>query len=114
MALIFKILDASLWQIAYAKSVFDGAGIDLKDGYIHFSTRDQLRETARLHFSAQENLMLFAIDETTVAQKIRWEPSRGGKLFPHVYGTIALGDIIWAKPLPWNGTEHVFPSEIGL
>ena len=111
VALIYKIIDADLWQTAQSQNDFKGAGIDLKDGYIHLSTADQVQQTARLHFAGQENLMIFALDSETTAHKLKWEASRGGQLFPHIYGVIEIGEVIWAKPLPWNGTAHVFPVE---
>jgi uncharacterized protein (DUF952 family) len=111
MALIFKILDATLWAVTKEHNTFKGAAIDLKDGYIHFSTAAQMHETAKLHFAGQDNLVLFAVEAETVAHKLKWEASRGGKLFPHVYGTIDLTEVLWAKPLPWNGTQHLFPVE---
>jgi uncharacterized protein (DUF952 family) len=114
MALIYKILSQALWQEAKATGQFSGAGIDLKDGYIHFSTAEQMHETARLHFAGQDHLVLFAIDSESLGHSLKWEESRGGKLFPHVYGTIEIKNIRWAKPLPWVGTAHVFPDEASL
>jgi uncharacterized protein (DUF952 family) len=110
MALIYKILDAKLWAKAKTQNVFEGATIDLKDGYIHFSTAEQMHQTAKLHFAGQDNLMLFAVDAEAVTHKLKWEASRGGQLFPHVYGAIEMTEVLWAKPLPWDGTEHVFPA----
>jgi uncharacterized protein (DUF952 family) len=111
MALIYKILSQTLWLEAKAQGQFNGAGIDLQDGYIHLSTAEQMRETAKLHFAGQANLMLFAVDTASLGDNLKWEESRGGKLFPHVYGNIKIQDIVWAKPLPWNGTAHVFHEE---
>ena len=111
VALIYKIIDANLWEAAQSQLAFKGAGIDLKDGYIHLSTADQMHETARLHFAGQENLVLVAVDTQSLANKLKWEASRGGQVFPHIYGVLEISAVVWAKPLPWNGTTHVFPRE---
>ena len=111
MQILFKIVDAGVWGEAVARGVFSGATIDVRDGYIHLSTSVQTKETARLHFAGVSNLLLVAIDEHTLADDLKWEPSRGGQLFPHVYGVIDPAQILWAMPLPWDGAAHVFPSE---
>jgi uncharacterized protein (DUF952 family) len=111
LSIFFKIIDADAWRRAEHAGVFKGAAIDLKDGYIHLSTAAQARETARLHFAGVTNLLLVAIDEAVLADHLKWEPSRGGQLFPHVYGVIDPTQILWARPLPWDGTAHVFPAE---
>ncbi len=111
MTIFYKIIDAAAWAEAKTSGLFKGAAIDLKDGYIHLSTAAQARETARLHFAGIENLLLVAIDESVVARDLKWEASRGGQLFPHVYGVIDPTQILWARPLPWDGATHVFPVE---
>jgi uncharacterized protein (DUF952 family) len=112
LRVVYKIIDVDAWREAEAAGVFKGAAIDLKDGYIHLSTASQLKETARLHFAGAAHLLLVAIDEKVVSENLKWEASRGGHLFPHVYGTIDPADILWAKPMPWNGQTHVFPAEL--
>jgi uncharacterized protein (DUF952 family) len=109
--MLFKITSKPEWQAAVDAGQFTGSALDLKDGYIHLSTAAQTRETARLHFAKQENLLLVAIAEGTVAGALKWEPSRGGQLFPHVYATLDPKAILWAEPLPWNGAAHDFPTE---
>ena len=111
MSILYKIIDAAAWERALDAGVFKGAAIDLTDGYIHLSTGAQAKETARLHFAGVENLLLVAIDESVIADYLKWEASRGGQLFPHVYGVIDPTQIIWAKPLPWDGAAHTFPAE---
>ena len=111
MQVLYKIIDAAAWADAVSAGVFHGAAIDLRDGYIHLSTGGQAKETARLHFAGVENLALVAIDESVLAKDLKWEASRGGQLFPHVYGVLDPKHILWAKPLPWNGATHVFPVE---
>ena len=83
MTMIYKICPAQIWQQVEATGFFDGAGIDLADGYIHFSSADQVAETAHLHFAGQDDLVLVEVD--AVAINIVWEESRGGQLFPHLY-----------------------------
>jgi uncharacterized protein (DUF952 family) len=109
--LIYKIVPASSWQDAQAEGVFRGAAIDISDGYIHFSTAEQVKETAAKHFSGQRDLVLLAIDSAALAlSELKWEPSRGGALFPHLYGTLNVAAVRWAKPLPWRGGHHDFPE----
>ena len=111
---IFKILDLALFEKARALGYFAGAGIDLEDGYIHFSTAEQVQETAQLHFYGQQNLMLVSVRHEKMGAALKWEASRGGKLFPHFYGVLNMNDVLWAKPLPWNGATHDFPPETFL
>jgi uncharacterized protein (DUF952 family) len=111
LTVLYKIIDVAAWGRAEDEGVFKGAAIDLSDGYIHLSTGAQAKETARLHFAGVESLLLVAIDESVVANRLKWEASRGGQLFPHVYGVIDPAQILWARPLPWDGAAHVFPAE---
>ncbi len=111
---IFKLLDLSHFEKAQALGYFVGAGIDLKDGYIHFSTSKQVPETARLHFHGVENLMLLAVPHEKLGTELKWEASRGGQLFPHLYAVLYMSDVQWAKPLSWNGAAHDFPPETFL
>ena len=85
---IYKILSAQVWAAAERAGRFEGAGIDLADGYIHFSTAAQAPETARLHFAGQADLVLLRIDAASLGEALTWEPSRGGQLFPHLYGAL--------------------------
>lgn len=111
MALIYKICPETLWREAEAVGVFTGAPVDLKDGFIHFSTAAQVRETAAKHFAGQKDLLLLAVREEALGDALRYEPSRGGDLFPHLYGPMPLGAVAWAKPLPLgsDGT-HLLPD----
>lgn len=110
---IYKICPSALWRDAEAKGSFRGAPVDLADGFIHFSTADQLRETARRHFAGRDGLLLVKVDAQAIAGHLRWEPSRGGALFPHLYGDLPLGAVIRVEPLPLrpDGT-HGFPAGI--
>ena len=99
MSLIYKIVPASLWDEAERSGVFLGAPVDLADGYMHFSTAGQARETAAKHFEGRADLLLAAVKSASLGMALRWEPSRGGALFPHLYGSLATKDVIWVKPL---------------
>lgn len=91
---IYKILDADQWQQAKTAGVFHGAEIDLKDGFIHFSTGQQLAETAEKHFAGQSNLIVLKIDAAKLGKQLKWEVSRGGQLFPHLYGDLSPDCVI--------------------
>jgi uncharacterized protein (DUF952 family) len=113
MTLIYKITTAALWREAEASGAFTGAPIDVRDGYIHFSTAAQMRETARLHFAGERDLLLVADDSEALGDALRHEPSRGGQLFPHLYAPLLLSAVRWAKPLPLGEDGvHVFPDEV--
>ena len=107
---IYKICDASLWNTAVEAGEFKGAEIDLIDGYIHFSTAEQMRETAAKHFIGREGLVIVAVDADALGEEIKWEPSRGGALFPHLYRTLKTNEAVWSEPLPLVDGEHVFPA----
>jgi uncharacterized protein (DUF952 family) len=112
MRFLFKILAAEDWARANAAGRFEGAAVDLKDGFIHLSAAHQVRETAARHFAGQNGLVLVAFAEDQI-DTLKWEPSRGGDLFPHVYGAIDPARAAWVKPLPLVGGVHVFPPETG-
>jgi uncharacterized protein (DUF952 family) len=108
---IYKICDADLWREAERVGVFVGAPVDLADGYIHFSTAGQVAETAARHFGGRTDLLLVAIDAEALGPALRYEPSRGGALFPHLYGTLPLVAVRWVKTLPLGPDgQHVFPE----
>ena len=112
MQIFYKILPRDVWESACAQGSFAGAGIDLVDGYIHLSTAAQVKETAARHFAGLENLVLVAVPESAVAAHLKWEASRGGAMFPHVYGTIDPARVSWVKDLPWSVTAHEFPEGV--
>ena len=109
LQILYKILPRNAWERAKAAQRFDGAGIDLGDGYIHLSTGAQVKETAARHFAGQQDLVLVAVPEAAVAKDLKWEASRGGALFPHVFGPIDPAHVLWVKDLPWIGEAHEFP-----
>lgn len=88
MGRIYKILPRAEWTAARAAGRFAGAGVDLADGYIHFSTAAQAAETARRHFHGRDGLVVLEIEADDLGSALRWEPSRGGDLFPHLYGEL--------------------------
>lgn len=96
---IYKIASAEVFAAAQQAGTFTGMPIDEKDGYIHFSSARQLGETLSLHFRGQRNLVVFAVRSVDMGDKLRWEPSRGGQLFPHVYGTFPMSAVAWSKPV---------------
>jgi len=111
--LIYKICPAALWAEAEAKGRFDGAPVDLADGYIHFSTAAQLAETAAKHFAGQDGLLLVAVDDSQLGPALRYEPSRGGALFPHLYAPLDPKAARWIAPLPLRADgSHVIPESL--
>ena len=113
MTLIYKICPAGLWREAESAGRFAGAPVDLADGYIHFSTADQAPETAARHFAGQERLVLVTVDADALGTALAWEPSRGGELFPHLYGDLPLGAVRGVEVLPLGPDgRHLFPVEI--
>ena len=99
MSTIYKIVSADLWRQAENEGRFAGAGIDLADGYIHFSTADQAKETAARHFAGQHGLLLVAVDADQLGANLKYEASRGGALFPHLYATLSIEDVVWDRPI---------------
>jgi len=111
MPIVYKICPAPLWRDAERDGVFRGSEVDLKDGFIHFSSAAQAQETAAKHFSGQDDLLLIAVDDARLAAALKWEPSRGGALFPHLYGELDLAAVTRVAPLPLGPDgRHVFPS----
>ena len=112
MSLIFKIVDKAAWAAACEAGSFRGAEIDLADGYIHFSTADQLAETAAKHFSGRDGLLLVAVEEAALGAALKYEPARQGQLFPHLYAALDPLMVAWVKPLPRDasGRHVVFKS----
>jgi uncharacterized protein (DUF952 family) len=100
MTLIYKISPRTAWVEAEAKGVFDGAPIDFADGYIHFSAAHQVRETATKYFANTPDLVLAAIDTTTLGPALKWEASRGGDLFPHLYGPLPMNTVTTVYDMP--------------
>ena len=107
---LYKVVSCEDWQQALTAGIFRGFGIDLEDGFIHLSTGDQVKQTVRRYFSGRADLMLVSIDGSGLGETLRWEPSRGGVLFPHVYGAIAMSAVLQAEPLKLGeNDQHHFP-----
>lgn len=110
---IYKIATNAQWEEAVKKGVFEGAPIDLSDGYIHFSTAEQARETAAKHFHGQTNLKLVKVPTNVLGDALKWEVSRGGDLFPHLYASLKTQDAMSVLDLPEDETGgHIFPEEL--
>jgi len=95
----YKIVDAAEWRAAVAEGRYDGAPVDLADGYIHMSTQAQLAETARRHFAGRRDLLLLDVDLTRLGDDVVWEPSRGGALFPHLYAPLPVSAVVETRIL---------------
>ncbi|MGL4319496.1 MAG: DUF952 domain-containing protein [Paracoccaceae bacterium] len=109
---IYKIFRRSEWDAFRAAGVTVGAPIDVADGYIHFSTAAQVAETAAKHFASESDLVLLALNADALGDTLKWETSRGGALFPHLYRPLRLDDVIWDKSLPLGATGHIFPEGV--
>jgi uncharacterized protein (DUF952 family) len=108
---IYKIAPRALWQEAQAQGVFTGAPVDEADGFIHFSTAEQAPETAAKHFAGQDDLVLIAVDADALGGALKYEVSRGGALFPHLYGVLTSAAVRWVAPLPLGEDgRHQFPE----
>ena len=107
---IYKIVGVHEWHAAEAEGRFIGSPVDLDDGFIHFSTAAQALETAARHFAGRKGLLLVAVDADALGEALKWEPSRGGDLFPHLYDVLPMDAVTSVHPLPLgpDGT-HVFP-----
>jgi uncharacterized protein (DUF952 family) len=109
--IVYKIMNEAQWIDFELSGVFAGASIDRTDGYIHLSTESQMGETAARYFSGQTDLMLVAVAVSRFGDTLKYEISRGGDQFPHLYGQIRIGDVLWAKPLPVDAKgQHIFPA----
>jgi uncharacterized protein (DUF952 family) len=108
---IFKLVDRASWDAAAASGAFAGSAVDERDGFIHFSTAAQLPETAARHFAAQRDLLLVAVDAAVLGDALRWEPSRGGALFPHLYGPLPMRAVRWTAAVGLDASgRHAFPD----
>ena len=107
---IYKICTAAEWCAARRAGTFGGSAVDRRDGFIHFSTAEQMAETAAKYFAGQRDLVLVSVDPAALGGRLKWEPSRGGALFPHLYGELYLAAVRRVDPLPLDESgRHVFP-----
>ncbi|MCK8463040.1 DUF952 domain-containing protein [Aliiroseovarius sp. S1339] len=109
---IYKILRAAEWQAFQTSGKTMGAPIDLDDGYIHFSTAEQAQETAAKHFAGEDGLVLVAFEADAMGDALKWEPARGGTLFPHLYRELMLSEALWHRALPLGPDGHKFPESL--
>jgi uncharacterized protein (DUF952 family) len=111
MTAIYKICTAAEWRDAEREGVYRGSAADRADGFIHFSTAAQAPETAAKWFAGQHGLVLVAVDGGALGDALKWEPSRGGALFPHLYADLPLAAVRSVKPLPLDADgRHAFPA----
>ena len=111
---IFKILLPQEWQELKTTGQMSGAPIDVKDGYVHFSTAAQLRDTAAKHFPAQKEIVVLACETDLMESELKWETSRGGDLFPHLYGPLDIRCVVWHETVDLKDGVHQFPGRIPL
>jgi len=97
---VYKICDQASWGAAVADGMFRGSSVDARDGFIHFSTKAQLAETAAKHFAGATDLIVVAVDAEALGPALKWERARGGALFPHLYAALPVAAVRWARPLP--------------
>jgi len=110
MTTIYKVCEAAQWDEAKRAGAFAGSAVDFADGYIHFSTAQQVVATAARHFAGQRGLVLVAVQAEELGEALKWETSRGGALFPHLYGALPLSAVRWVKPLRLDDDgRHLFP-----
>jgi len=112
MIVIYKICTAAEWRAAERDGIYHGSDVDRRDGFIHFSTAAQVAETAARHFAGQGDLLLVRVDSARLGSRLKWEPSRGGVLFPHLYGDLDLTMVMKVEPLPLGPDgRHIFPPD---
>jgi uncharacterized protein (DUF952 family) len=110
---VYRIVTREAWTAAAERGVFTGSEHDVRDGFIHFSTATQVAETAAKHYAGQANLVLLWVRVDALGAALRWEPSRGGALFPHLYAQLASSAVSRVEPLPLDSNaRHVFPRDI--
>lgn len=104
---VYKICSRSEWSAAVVAGVYVGSADDVRDGFIHFSLAHQVATTAAKYFAGRDDLVIVAVDQERLGAALRFEASRGGDLFPHLYGALSVDAVLWMSPLPWDGTKHV-------
>lgn len=112
--LIYKIATSEAWSAAAPIGAFKGSDDDLRDGYLHFSTKDQLPGTLATHFAGQDGLVLIAVEADALGDALKWEPARDGDQFPHLYRELFIDEAVWARPLTLGADgAHALPADIG-
>ena len=110
--LIYKILRAAEWADLEAAGTIAGSPADVADGFVHLSTAAQVAGTLTRHFAGETRLVILALDADVAADAIRWEPSRGGALFPHLYRPLAFADVLWSRPIADGPDGPVAPADL--
>jgi uncharacterized protein (DUF952 family) len=111
--LVYKIVPRMFWEAAEATGVFAGASVDFEDGFIHLSSGKQVKETARLYFAGQNDLLLVGVETAALGEALKWEASRGGDLFPHLYAPLEFSAVDFVVPLPLGPDgAHRFPDDL--
>jgi len=110
--MIYKIFRSPEWEELQRNGHSAGAPIDVADGFVHFSTAGQLAGTLGKHFAGVSGLWLAALDEAGLSESLKWEVSRGGALFPHLYRRLALADILWCREIPMTEAGHLLPDDL--
>lgn len=109
----YRLLSVSAWEEAQRAGSFRGTEHDLRDGFIHFSTAEQVAETAARHYAGQAGLVLLGVNVELLGAALRWEPSRGGALFPHLYASLPLSAVTRVEALSLSADgRHVFPGNL--
>jgi uncharacterized protein (DUF952 family) len=109
VSFLYKIMSKQEWETAQAQGIYEGSEVDRRDGFIHLSAVHQVRATAQKHFSGKADSVLITVREESLGPSLKWEASRGGDLFPHIYGTLQLNAMGEAVPLPLVNGVHQFP-----
>jgi len=109
---IYKILRATEWSALSEFGTTGGAPIDMEDGFIHFSTAEQVQDTLNMHFAGETGLVLLAYDADRLGASLKWEPSRGDQLFPHLYSALSLADVVWHRPITSTDAGHTLPEGV--
>ncbi len=109
---IYKILRAPEWAALSELGTTGGAPIDMEDGYIHFSTADQLKGTLERHFAGETGLVLLAFNADALGDSLKWETARDDQEFPHLYSALSLADVRWNRPITTDDTGHTLPEGV--
>ena len=109
---VVKLLRAAEWASFDATGSFAGSADDVRDGFIHLSTPEQAVVTREKYFAGEAGLVEVTCDADALGDALRWEPSRGGALFPHLYRRLRLADVVWDKSLPLGISGHIFPEGV--
>jgi len=107
---IYKVCPSAEWLAAQKSGIYTGSADDKRDGFIHFSSADQLATTLAKHFAGQKDLVLISVDAMALGDGLKWEASRGGDLFPHLYGPLKVCDAQKVEDLPLAADGHVVPD----